>query len=97
MPGWAMASSSRLAGTHRPHLLTAVQRLDLGLLVHTHTHTEPMRILATNFGSVESLNLSIRSGWSPRARHRRCTVDIVFMELRVWIFLLLAAASLGDG
>lgn len=30
-----MAPSGRLAGTHRQHRLTAVQRLDLRLLVHT--------------------------------------------------------------
>jgi hypothetical protein len=35
MPRVVMASSGRLAGTHRQHRLTAIQRLDLGLLIHT--------------------------------------------------------------
>ncbi len=35
VPFAVMASSSRLTGTHRQHRLTAVQRLDLGLLVYT--------------------------------------------------------------
>src|SRR3954447_16174385 len=35
VPLVVMAPSCRLAGTHRQHRLTAVQRLDLGFLVHT--------------------------------------------------------------
>jgi len=35
MPFVVMAPSGRLAGTHRQHRLAAVQRLDLGLLIHT--------------------------------------------------------------
>jgi len=35
VPRVVMTSSGRLAGTHRQHRLTAVQRLDLGLLIHT--------------------------------------------------------------
>ena len=35
VPFVIMAPSGRLAGTHRQHRLTAVQRLDLGFLIHT--------------------------------------------------------------
>src|ERR1700754_4080221 len=34
VPLVVVAPSGRLAGTHRQHRLTAVQRLDLGLLIH---------------------------------------------------------------
>lgn len=35
VPRIVMASSGRLACTHRRHRLTAVQRLDLGFLIYT--------------------------------------------------------------
>src|SRR3954465_11065360 len=38
VPLVVMAPSCRLAGTHRQHRLTAVQRLDLGFLVHTQNN-----------------------------------------------------------
>jgi len=66
-----MAPSSRLAGTHRQHRLTAIQRLDLRLLVHTQNDgvrrrrdvkAHDIAYFATKFGSVESLNVSIRCG-----------------------------------
>lgn len=34
------------------------------------------RTLATKFGSIESLNVSIRCGWRPKARQMRCTANI---------------------
>ena len=72
-----------MPGLHRQRLLGPVQRLDLGLLVHTHTiafsggaRYKPMMsvTLATSSGSVENLNVSARHGVTPNDRHAFNTV-----------------------
>ena len=70
-------------GLHGQRLLGPVQRLNLGLLVHTNTiafcggaRYNPMMSvsLATSSGSVENLNVSARHGLTPNERHAFNTV-----------------------
>ena len=79
-----------LAGPQRQEWLRAVERLDLGLLVHAQ-HDRPIgrlklarssgydpgmsRTFSTNSGSVESLNVSCRCGCSPNACQMRWMVE----------------------
>lgn len=56
-------SFNRLTGTHRQDRLTAVQRLDLGLFVYTHSDGMPNAFLS---GAAES-SVHDAKAWSPAA------------------------------
>ena len=73
-----------LAGPHRQGGLGAVQRLDAGLLVYAEHHGRSgglrylpttSRTFSTNWGSSDSLNVSVSHGFSPNARQIRPTEE----------------------
>ena len=77
-----MGAPLRLAGRMGRHWLTAIQRLDLALLIHTQHHrtgllrrieikANDVATFSTKKGSVESLKFSCKCGLRPKARQMR--------------------------
>jgi len=87
-----MAAAFHLSGTHGQQGLGAIQGLDLRLLIHAQ-HQRPVgwvqiqaddiAHLSMNSGSRDSLKLSLRWGWSAKARQMRLVA--------VWLTPLLCA------
>ena len=85
----ALVVVRRALGQARPHRQDrrrAVQRLDLGLLVHAQhdgalgrvqVEADDVSDLGHELRIAASLNVSARCGWSPNARQIRCTADCV--------------------
>ena len=84
VPRVVMRERPAAAFLHREPWLGAVQRLNLTLLVYAQhhgffgrIHVQPddvRQLFSTNAGSVDSLNVVARCGWSPCASQTRCTV-----------------------
>ena len=72
-----------LTGAHRQQWLTAIERLNLRLLINAQDQrlvrriqlqTDDIAHLSMNSGSLESLKPSTRCGWRPKARQIRPTL-----------------------